>query len=235
MAPADLIEAPQMRKPRRANLAPIRPLAAVANDEDAHLALGRLDGAICLAGGDGVALCEEEEVMDEGLHVLLHGGAGRGRDLVVLDADGARRHLVEALVDDAERLAELLHAAEVAVVAVAVDADGHVELHLVVRVVGLALAHVPGHAAAAEHDAREGVVEGVGGGDDANALGPAFPDPVVGEELFGLVDPVAKLRRPLVNVVEEANGKVLMNAAGADIGGVETGAGNAFIEFLSAC
>lgn len=233
MAPADLIEAAQMREPGGPNLAPIRSLAAVADDEDAHFALGRFDGAVRLPRRDGVALCEEQEVVDERFHVLLHRGAGRGRDFVVLDADGAGGHLVEALVDDAEGLAELLHAAEVAVVAVAVDADGDVELDLVVRVVRLALAHVPGYAAPAEHDAGEGVVEGIGGGDDTDALRSAFPDPVVGEEFFGFVDSVAELSGPLVDVVEEAEGKVLMDAAGADIGRVKPGAGDSFIEFLS--
>lgn len=233
VAPADLIEAAQMREAGRPDLAPVRPLAAVADDEDAHFALGRLDGAVRFPRRDGVALCEEEEVVDEGLHVLLHGGAGRGRDLIVLDADGAGGHLVEALVDDAEGLAELLHAAEVAVVAVAVDADGHVKLDPVVRVVRLALAHVPGDAAPAEHDAREGVVEGVGGGDDADALGPAFPDAVVGEEFFGFVDAVAELGGPLVDVIEEAEGEVLVDAAGADIGCVKPGARDSLVEFLS--
>ena len=135
-------------------------------------------------------------------------------------------------MDDAEGLAELLHAAEVAVVAVAVDPDGHVEFHLVVRVVRLALADVPGHAAAAQHDAREGVVEGVGGGDDADALGPAFPDSVVCEEFFGFVDPVAELGRPLVDVVEEAEGEILVNAAGADVGCMKTRSRDTFVEFL---
>ncbi len=135
-------------------------------------------------------------------------------------------------MDDAQRLAELLHAAEVAVVAVAVDADGDVEVDLVVGVVGLALAHVPGHAGAAQHDAREGVVEGVGGGDDADALRAALPDAVVGQELFGFVDAVAELRRPLVDVVEKAEREVLRDAAGSDVGGVQAGAGDAFVEFL---
>lgn len=119
--------------------------------------------------------------MDESFHVFFHGGAGRRGDLVVLDSDGAGGHLVEALVNDTKGLAELFHAAEVAIVAVSVHPDGHVEFHLVVGVVRLALAYVPRDAAASEHDAREGVVEGVGGGNDADVLGSPFPDPVVGE------------------------------------------------------
>ncbi len=47
----------------------------------------------------------------------------------------SRRHLVEALNDDPAGLSHLLHATEVSVVGVPVDADRHVELDLVVRVV----------------------------------------------------------------------------------------------------
>ena len=50
------------------------------------------------------------------------------------------------------------HAHQIAVVAVAVDADRHVEVHLVVDVVGLLLAQVPLDARAAQHRAGEAEV-----------------------------------------------------------------------------
>ena len=181
VAPADLIEAPQMREPRRPDLAPIRSLAAIADHEHAHLALRGFDRAVRLPRRDGVAFCEEQEVVDEGFHVLFHRCAGGRGDLVVFDSDGAGGHLVEALVDDAEGLAELFHAAEVAIVAVSVHPDWDVEFYLVVRIVRLALAYIPGYTAASKHDAGKGVVESIGGGNDTDALGSAFPDSVVGE------------------------------------------------------
>ena len=208
------------------------PLGTIADDIDTHLALGGLDSRVGVAGRNGVALGVEQEVVDEGLHVLLHGGArGRG-DLVVLDADGAGGHLVEALVDDAERLAELLHAAQVAVVAVAVDADGNVELDLVVGVVRLALADVPRHTGTAEHDACEGQVQSVGGRDHADAAQTVDPDTVVRKHLLGLVDAVAELSGPLVNIIEQAEREILVDTSGADVGGVETGTRDSLVEFL---
>ena len=174
-------------------------------------------------------------MVDERLHVFLHRCAGRRGDFVVFDSDGAGGYLVEALVDDAEGLAELFHAAEVAVVAVSVDTHRDVELHLIVCVVRLAFADVPGDTASSEHDAGEGVVEGVGGGDDADTLGPTFPDSVVGEQFFRFVDAVAELGGPLVNVVEEAEGKVLVDAARADVGCMEAGARDSFVKLLSSC
>ena len=201
MPSSDLVKGPEMGETRGADLTPVGSLATVTDQEHCHLPLWRLDGRVCFSRRDGVAFRIEQEMMDQGFHILLHGRARRRRDLVVFYADGAGRHLVETLVDDAEGLAEFLHAAQIAVVAVAVDADGDVKFDLVVGVVGLRFADVPRDAGAPEHDTRVGVVEGVGGGNDADALGSAFPDPVVGKELFGFVDAVAKLSGPLVDVV----------------------------------
>ena len=120
-------------------------------------------------------------MVNERFHVLLHRCTGGRGDFVVFDADRARGYFVEALVDDAKGLAEFFHTAEVAVIAVSVDAHWDVELDLIVCVVRLAFADVPGYTASSEHDAGEGVVEGVGRGDDADALGPTFPDSVVSE------------------------------------------------------
>jgi hypothetical protein len=129
-------------------------------------------------------------------------------------------------------LSKLLHPAQIPIIAVSILTNWNIELDLVVGVVGLGLAYVPGDARAAEHDPGEGVVEGVGRVDDADAFGAPNPDPVVGEELFGLVDAVAKLGRPLVDVIEKAEGEVLRYAAGTDVRGVESGAGDALVEFL---
>ena len=135
-------------------------------------------------------------------------------------------------MDNAQALAELLHPAQVAIIAIPIHAHGHIELHIPIRVIRLRFPNVPGDATAAQHHAGEGVVERVGGGDDADVLGAPDPDPVVGEEFFGFVDAVAELGRPLVDVVEEAEGEVGVHAAGADVGGVEAGAGDTLVELL---
>ena len=232
MATRHLVEAAQVGEAGCADLAAVRPLGAVGDDEDTHLTFGRLDGAVSLTGRDCVALGVEQEVVDESLHVLLHCGARRRGDLVVLDLDGTSGHFVQALVDDAEGLAELLHAAEVTVVAVTVDADGDVELDLVVGVIGLGLADIPRDTGSTEHDTREGVVEGISSADDTNTLGTADPDTVVGQELLSLVNAVTELGGPLVDVVKKTNGKILGNATGADVGSVKTGTRDTLVEFL---
>jgi hypothetical protein len=209
VAARHLVEAAQVGEAGCTDLAAVRPLGAVGDDEDTHLTLGGLDGAVCLTRRDSVTLGVEQEVVDESLHVLLHCGARRRGDLVVLNLDGTSGHLVQALVDDAERLAELLHAAEVTVVAVTVDTNGDVELDLVVGIIRLGLADIPRNTGSAEHDTGEGVVESVSGADDTNTLGTADPDTVVGQELLSLVNAVTELGGPLVDVIKKTDGKIL--------------------------
>ena len=193
-----------MCKTGSADLASIGPFATVADEEDAHFALGSFDGGVRLSRGNGVSFGVQKEVVDQGLHVLLHGRAWWRHDLVVFDTYGAGRHLVQTLMDDSQTLSEFLHSAQVPVIAVAVDADWYVKLHLVVSIVRLALAHVPRHAAAPKHDARERVVKRICGGNDTDALCSAFPDPVVRQQLLCLVDSVAELCGPLIDVVEKS-------------------------------
>jgi hypothetical protein len=135
-------------------------------------------------------------------------------------------------VDDAEGLTEFLHTAEVTVVAVTVDTDRDVELDLVVCVVGLGLADIPWHTRTTKHNTRERVVESISGADDTDTLGTADPDTVVGQKLLGLIDAVAELCGPLVNIVKKTKGKILGNTTGTDVGGVKTGTRDTLVEFL---
>lgn len=232
MTLGDVIETSQMGKAGGSDVASVWSLTTVADNVDTHLALGGLDGGVGLTRGHGVTLGVEEEVMDEGLHVLLHGSSRRGRDLVVLAADGATRHLVQALVDDAKGLSELLHAAEVSVVAVTVGADGDIKLDLVVGIVRLALSDIPWHTGATEHDTGKGEVKSLGGGNNSNTSQSLDPDTIVCQHLLGLVDTVAELSSPLVDVVKKTDRNILVNTAGAHVGGVETGTGDTLVEFL---
>jgi hypothetical protein len=223
MALRHMVETSEMGEARSTDVHTIRALGAVADDIDTHLALGSLDGRVRIARGNSVTLGVQKEVVDKGFHVFLHGSTGRRGDLVVLDADRAGRHLVEALVDDAQRLTELLHAAQVTVVAVAIDTNRDIELDLAVSVIGGALANIPRNAGTTEHHTGKGQVEGVSGRDHADSLETVDPDTVVRQHLLSLVDTVTELGGPLVDIIEEADGDILMNTTGTDIGSVETG------------
>ena len=137
-----------MREAGRADLEAVGLVRAVGHQVDAELPLGRLDRGVHLAFGHVHALGDELEVMDQLLHALFHLEARRRRDLVVVDHHRARvlAQPVDALTHDAVRLAHLLDAHQVAVVAVAALADRDVELHAVVDLVGLLFPQIPGDA-----------------------------------------------------------------------------------------
>ena len=157
----------EVREAGRADLALVGLVGAVGDQIDAELALGRLDRGVDLARRHVEALGVELEMMDERLHRALHLGALGRHDLVVVDRDRPlpfrRAQLLQALLHDADGLAHLLHADQIAVVVVAVLADRNVEIELGIAFVGLRLAQIPGGARAAHHHAGEapgpGVVE----------------------------------------------------------------------------
>src|SRR6185295_4088999 len=145
VAARHLVERREVRESGGADLEAVGLVRAVGHEVDAELALGVLDRCVDLAFGHVHALGDELEVVDELLHALLHLQArGRG-DLVVVGHHraGVGAQPVDALPYDAVRLAHLLDAHQVAVVAVAVFSDRDVELHAVVDLVGLLLAQVP--------------------------------------------------------------------------------------------
>ena len=142
-----LLERREVREARRTALEPVGLVGAIGDEVDAELALRRLDRGVGLALGHAVAFGHQLEVVDERFHVALHVFAARRADLRVVDHHRPRvlPQPLHALRDDAVRLAQLLHTDEVAVVTVAVDADGDIELHLLVDIVGLLLTQIPGY------------------------------------------------------------------------------------------
>lgn len=135
-------------------------------------------------------------------------------------------------MNNPQTLPELLHPAQIPIIAVAVDADGDIEFDLIVGIIGLRLADIPWDAGAAEHDAGEGVVKGIGGVDDTDTFCAPNPDAVVGEQLLSFIDAITELSRPLVDIIKETEREVLRDATRADIGGVEPSARDALIKLL---
>lgn len=83
-------------------------------------------------------------MVNQSLHVLLHRRPRGRHDLIVLNLYRPWRHLVQTLMNNAQRLSKLLHSAQVPIIAVAVDPNRDVKFDLVVGIVGLGLSHVPG-------------------------------------------------------------------------------------------
>ncbi len=130
---------------------------AVGDEEAPALAARRLDRDVDLPLGHEIALGDDLEVVDEGLHRGVELLARREHDLAVVGDPGLAAHLLEprhALADDARRGAHLVHVHLVAVVDVAVRVDGDVEVDLVVGEVRHRPPQVPVDSGGAQHRAR---------------------------------------------------------------------------------
>ena len=230
MAAAEVVHRLQMGEAWRADLAAIGPVGAVGYEIDPELALRRLDGGIGLAGRHMEALGIELEMVDQCLHGPLRLGAGRRRHLMVLGDMGSVGHAGGALPDDRDALAHLLHADEIAVVAVAVLADGDVEFHLVVSGIGLRLAQVPGGAGGAQHRSAEAPVECVLQRHDPDVDQALLEDPVLGQEIVDIVEPFGKALGPGIDVAEQTRRQILMHASRPVICGMQPRPADPFIE-----
>src|SRR3954449_132045 len=234
VATAEEIHRLEVGEARRADLAAVGLVGAVGDEIDAELALRRLDRRIDLAGRHVEALGIELEVVDERLHRALHLAPLRRHDLVVLvrhrPLPFRQPQLFEALLHDTDRLAHLLHTDDLAVVVVAMPADRDVEIHLLVALVGLRLAQIPGGARAAHHHAREApgprVLERDRGDVDVALLEDAVADDELVEVVADLEEGVAE--RP--DIVDELFRQVLVHAAGAEIVGVHARARGPLVE-----
>ena len=163
------------------------------------------DSGVGFAFGHMKAFGEKLEVMDQLFHVRLHRLAVGRCHLVVAgdDRSGVDTQPVDALLDDAVGLPHLFDAHQVAVVAVAGLANGHVKVHAVVDVIGLLLAQVPCKARAAQHRAGKTQVERALRRDHAHAHGALLPDAVVGEQGFVLIDQAGEFAHEVVDKVEQ--------------------------------
>jgi len=112
-----------------------------------------LPSAVDLTSWYVVALGIELEMVDGRFHRALHFAARRWNDLIILDSHWslAFGKAQLSLFHDAHRLAHLLHAYEIAVVAIAVLANRNIEVELGIAFVGLRLAQIPGGAGAPHH------------------------------------------------------------------------------------
>src|SRR5437763_4067918 len=117
VAARHLVERGEVREAGSADLQPVRLVRAIRDEIDAELALRRFDRGIHLTLGHMHAFGDELEMVDELLHALLHLDTRGRRHLVVVDhhRPGVLSQPVDALLDDAVRLAEFLDAHEIAV------------------------------------------------------------------------------------------------------------------------
>ena len=124
----------KMRKGGRADLALVGPVGPIRNKIDTKFTPGCLDCGIDLSGWNAVAFGIELEVFDHCFHRTLHFATPWRNNLVIPDGDRSLSFslakLFDALSHDAHRLTHLLHPHEIAIVTVAMLANGNIEIKL---------------------------------------------------------------------------------------------------------
>ena len=134
---------------------------------------------------------------------------------------------------DAHALAHFLHAHEVAVVAIADRADGNVELQMVVNEIGMRLAQIEIHAAAAQVRAGQAVINGVLLGNHADVPRAVHENAVAREQFFRLVEIDDDFVQEFAALLDPARRQVARNAADARVAGGEPRAGQGFDQIIN--
>ena len=81
-----------------------------------------------------------------------------------------------------------------------------------------------------QHDSTAAPVDSVLCGDDADVNSSLLPKPVVCYQILHLVQPLTELGDELVDVVQQADGNVLVDSARPHVGGVHPGATGSLVE-----
>src|SRR5262245_28829837 len=207
----------QVHERRAPAVALVRAAGAVGDDEEAELAVAALDEGVALAGRDADAVHDVLEVADHRLDRVVRVLLGRQRDARIVDDDGAAGQLHDRLAEDAHRLLDLLDAHEVAVEAVAVGADGDVELELGVDRVRVVLADVVVEAARARDRAGLAPADRVLAAHLPDARHAVVEDLVVVEQALALGQDALDLAQRLDQLADPAVGQVLADAADAHV------------------
>ena len=164
-----------------------------------------------------IALSIQLEVMDKGFHRPLHFAARWRRDFAVGGLDRTIRHVGDTLMHDPQALLHLLDPHQIARVTVTGLADGDVEIHLVINIVGLRFSQIPGLARCPDTRSGEAEVMGFLRRHRSDIDGALLEDPVVGQQAFHVGDDGRKLLGPTVDIIQQAGRQILMHAAGAKI------------------
>ena len=164
--------------------------------------------------------------MNQGFDVVHGALFGRRRGLRMRRLVRPLGHVVQALFDNAQALADFIDAHPGAVVAVAVAVHRHVEIKTLVSAVGAIPAHIEVHARGAQARPGDAPVQGFFAGVDADALGALFEDAVVHGHLFEVIEARGHPVHKIFDHGLPALGQVLGDATNPKPGGVHTPAGN---------
>src|SRR6185436_18749314 len=208
---------------------PPRPGPSVGDDVAAELAPRRLDGDVDLALGNAIALRDDLEMVDYGLHRGVQLLARRQHDLAVVRDPGLAfqaLEAIEALLDDLDRRPHLLDPDAVAVVRVSVRQYGHAKVDPVVEEVRVIAAEIPVDPGGPQHRPRLPERDRIRAIQQSESASAVLPDLVLFEQAVVVVD---RLWHPLDELAAlgiEARRDVLREPAGLEVPRVHAVAGD---------
>ena len=206
----------------------MRGSASKTVDIKAELALGIFGTEINLTGRRILSLRNDHELVYQFLHACHHFFLGRQDDLAVVHIDRAFGDVFDALPQDFYALAHLEDADGVAVIAIAFGADGHIEVEPIVNQVGMCLAHIMLHPAAAEVRAGQAEINRLFPADHADILRAFEEDGVACEQSLGLFKIHLHLIEEFTQLIEPPFGQITSQATHARIAGGKPRAGQCF-------
>src|SRR5690606_16324871 len=169
-----------------------------------------------------------QEGVDQGLNVEVAARpAGWGCEWM-LGLVGAWGHVVHALANDTQALADLLHAHRTAVIAVTIDRNGHLEIEVLVATVGSLLAVVPLHAGGAQAGTCDAPVERLAGGVDTYSLGAALDDVVVQHHAIVVLQARRHEVEQFANRLVPPSGKILGHPSNPEPARMHAGSADRF-------
>src|SRR5882757_3340741 len=178
-----------MRKRWCANTRPIRASAAITDQVVAVVALGPFDWHHRFSCRNHRAPAHAKKMMDERFDVMHGVRLGWRRGKRMLRIARASWHVVNALLDDAKALADLLYVHDGAVIAIARAASRYVKFELIVAGVRLLLSEVPLESAGTQVRACHAPFNGFLNCAASNALRSLFEQIVAHNDAIVLIEP----------------------------------------------
>ena len=134
------------------------------------------------------------------------------------------------MINDLQAFAYLQHAHQVAIIAIAARADGHIEFHPVINIIGLAFAQIPSTAGSTQARPAEAPSHGLFRAHHANINGALLEDAVFCEQAFQILEEIRKFLCPDSNSVFKPRRQILRNATRAEVIRVVMAARDRFVK-----
>src|SRR5436190_5308850 len=222
----------EVHKRRRADFEAIGRAAAATADIKAQLALWIFSAEIDFARRRVDALCDHDEMVSQFFHAREHLLLGGHEDLSVIDIDGTTGKHIQALPNDAHTLAHFFHAHEITIVAIAFRADRHIEFHLVINEIGVCLAQIEIHAAAAQVWTGNSVIDCFFLRQDAYVLRAVDEDAVALQEVLRFIKIEDDFLEELAALLDPTGRQIAGQSADASVAGGEARAGERFAKIV---